>query len=303
MPAVSLPTTTHQGTGEVGGAQVHRPGLVGADDPDAGRARPVEHLAVRGRPDHRQREQRAGAGPDRARVVGVGGVPGDDQAGWRRTRRPSGPGCRCCPGWVGRSKTTVESGGSSRDRSSAGIADHGEQLGVSSFSPSSATSSGAMTTALARRSSPRARPPRPTSAVGRRETSARTVQPCSTARRDRPHPLHQELAEPVPLGAVVQQRLPLLEPGVAGGDADGHDPRRPVQAGTRRRPCRAASAASCGPWWAAGRRRRCRGCGRSRAGGTGPAARRRRRRPARRRGRCRSTAAQSGRAHSTNAPG
>ena len=47
-------------------------------------------------------------------------------------------------------------------------------------------------------------------------------------------------------------------------------------AGSRRRPCRAPSGASCAAWSGAGRRRRCRGCGRSRAAGSARAGRRRR---------------------------
>ena len=44
---------------------------------------------------------------------------------------------------------------------------------------------------------------------------------------------------------------------------------RPARRGSRRRPCRAASAASCAAWSTAGRRRRCRAGGRSRAAGSG----------------------------------
>src|SRR2546430_7983009 len=36
--------------------------------------------------------------------------------------------------------------------------------------------------------------------------------------RDRPHPLDEELAAALALGPVAQQRLPLLEPRVAGSD-------------------------------------------------------------------------------------
>ena len=74
-------------------------------------------------------------------------------------------------------------------------------------------------------------------------------------------------------------------------------------AGSRRPPCRAASGASCGPWWAAGRRRPCPrvwsvSCCRHRASSPSPS--KWTGSPSRP---VPSTAAQSGRAHSTNAPG
>ncbi len=74
----------HEASSEVGvgeGAAV----LVGADDAIAVGVGVLDDRTVAGHPQHRQGEERTGAGPHRLRVVGVGGVPGDHERG--RTER------------------------------------------------------------------------------------------------------------------------------------------------------------------------------------------------------------------------
>ena len=169
-------------------------------------------------------------------------------AAWPVTITPCAPNASAdrisvpmLPGVLGRSKTTTSRSGRVGDpvEPVLGQADDGDQLlrrpsrRARAAAPSDSTAS----------SWPRSRllgPPGPRPAGVQEDADLPAVL---DGQRDRPYALDQELAGPLPLGPVGQQRLPLLEGGVAGADlrgtpthsvGAGRDDQRHVHRGVRR---------------------------------------------------------------------
>src|ERR1700722_2223097 len=210
--------------GQVDVRGVARAALVGADDRNRGPAaaqgaRPVQDRPVRRGPDHGQREQRAGAGPDRPGIVDVGRVPGDDDPG-----RAEGIGRPDQGADVARARRAVEHHGQQarpgRDAAQlvARQRDDGQQLrGTVVLAAQLGHELGRHRD---RRDAGRllrlARPPG--------QLDVRVVQqlPDRPAVRDRerdgPDALDHELAAALALGPVAQQRRPFLEPRAAARD-------------------------------------------------------------------------------------
>ena len=213
------------------------------------------------------------------------------------------------PGLVGRSKTTTGPCGrresSRRATPSSGISTTATSSAPSSRPLSRACSSGDEQHPLGVGRRPQVVGPGGGGAVGAQQGAHGPA--LLDGPGDRPDALHQELTVAVALGAVGQQRLPLLEARVLPGDPQlccvSARRRRARSAGSPRRRRRASWSAACAPSRRGGRRRRCRACGRSRAAGSGRAVRRPRSvtgapsRP------WPSTRAQSGRAQGSKDPG
>ena len=218
-PVVSLPTTSTSGSGEVGVPDVESGALVEADDPVAGAGRPVEHLARRRDARQVEREEGAGAGPHRAGVVGIRGVAGDDEAAGAERVGRAGDGADV-PGAGGAVQGDHERVRGEPAQVVLGDRDDGDQLGGLVLAAELGEQRRGEDHPLGARQGRLAGVPE----VGRPGRASVPVvaeqgadRPAVLHRgRDRPDPLDQELAEAMALGAVVQQRLPLLEPRRCG---------------------------------------------------------------------------------------
>ena len=223
-PVVSWPTTSASGPLRSAARTSTAPVSSRPSDPVSGRADLVEHLAVRGGADHGQGEQRARARPHRPGVVGIGSVSGHHQGvGAERVGRAGdGPDVA----GSGRPVEDHDQRGVRESRQVVGRLRHDrDQLGRVLALTELGQELGGQDHALCLRECALVRLPEPSGPPGPPRPVVAEQGPDRPAvldrGRDRPDTLHEELAEPVPLGAVVEQRVPLLEARVARTDPHG----------------------------------------------------------------------------------
>ena len=233
-PVASVPTRSRTGRVRSASKTSTVAVLVGAGQHDRAAAgalgaHPGGHLAVRGNADHRPGEQRAGAGPDRPGVVDVGRVAGHDDP-----VRAEGVGRADDAADVARAGRAVqqdaEEARSGRDPVQVvrWHLDHGDQLRrarvlLAEFGQQAGRHGDLEGGHVAQHG------PRPARQRALGVVEQRAERPAELGRqRDRPDALDQELAVPLALAPVAEQRLPLLEPGVPR-----RDPKHPVSPGRR----------------------------------------------------------------------
>ena len=230
-PAVAQPgalVADHQqrGLGEIDVEHVTVAVLIGAGQDDRAAAgalggHPGGHLAVRGSADHGPGEQRAGAGPHRPGVVDVGGVAGHDDA-----VRAEGIGRADDAADVARAGRAVqhdaEEARPGRDpvQVVGWHSDHGDQFrGTRLLLAEFGQQGGGHRDLEGGHVAQHGPGPGRQRALG--VVEQRPERPAELGRqRDRAHALDQELPVPLALGAVAEQRLELLEPGVPRPDPE-----------------------------------------------------------------------------------